>query len=63
MKDILNTYYICTLYAISHKLNISGHMLIRTYFLVLECGTRTQSLSVPFSYTLYIVKVRLIYKI
>jgi hypothetical protein len=31
-------------------------MLIRTLFLVLVCGTRAQSLSAPFSYTLYIGK-------
>jgi hypothetical protein len=28
-------------------------MLILTFFLVLVCGTRAQSLSAPFSYTLY----------
>jgi hypothetical protein len=30
---ILNTYCNCTLSAITHKLNVSGHMLIWTFFL------------------------------
>jgi hypothetical protein len=33
MEDILNSYYKCTLSAVNHKLNVSGHMLIRTFFL------------------------------
>jgi hypothetical protein len=40
--------------AITHKVNVSGPMLIRTFCFVLVCGTRAQSLSTPFSYTLYI---------
>jgi hypothetical protein len=28
MEDILNTYYTCTLSGTTHKLNVSGHMLI-----------------------------------
>jgi hypothetical protein len=40
--------------AITHKLNVSGHMLIWTFFLVLVCGTRAQNLSAPFSYTIYV---------
>jgi hypothetical protein len=32
LKDILSTYYKCTLSTITHKLNISGHILIRTFF-------------------------------
>jgi hypothetical protein len=53
MEDILSTYYKCTLSAIIHKLKVSGHVSIWTFFLVSECGTRAQSLSVSFSYTLY----------
>jgi hypothetical protein len=52
--NILNTYYKCTLSATSHKLNVFGHMLIWTLFLVLIGGIRAQSLSAPFSYILYI---------
>jgi hypothetical protein len=40
--------------AITKKLNISGHMFIRSFFLLLVCGTGAQSLFAPFSYTLYI---------
>jgi hypothetical protein len=40
--------------AIIHKLNISGHMLIWTFILVLVRGTRAGSSSAPFSYILYI---------
>jgi hypothetical protein len=43
----------CTLSTITHKLNVSGHILIWTFFLLLICGTHAQSLSAPFSYTLY----------
>jgi hypothetical protein len=53
MENILSTYYECTLSAGTHKLNVSGHMLIRTFVLVLVCGTRAQSLSASFSYTLH----------
>jgi hypothetical protein len=53
LVDILNTYYKCTLSAIFHKLNTSGHMLIWTVFPVLVCGTRAQSLSALLRYTLY----------
>jgi hypothetical protein len=42
MEDILSTYYKFTLSAISDKLNVSGHMLIWVFFLVLVCGTRAQ---------------------
>jgi hypothetical protein len=52
MKDILSTYYKCILSAITHKLNVSGHMLVWTFF-VLVCGTLAQSLSASSSYTLY----------
>jgi hypothetical protein len=52
VEDILNMYYKCTLSAITHEWNVFGYMLIRTYFLVLICGTCSQSLSAPFSYTL-----------
>jgi hypothetical protein len=40
--------------AISHKLHVSGSMLIWTFFLVLICGSRAQSFSASFSYILYI---------
>jgi hypothetical protein len=49
---IFSTYYKCTLSAIAHKLNVSGHMLIRTFFLLSVCGTRAQNFSAPLSYTL-----------
>jgi hypothetical protein len=39
---------------ITHELNVSGHMLMWTFLLVLVCGTRAESLPAPFSYTLYI---------
>jgi hypothetical protein len=42
--------------AITHKLNVCGHMLIRIFFLILVCETRVQSLSAPFSYNLYMSK-------
>jgi hypothetical protein len=48
----LSTCYECTLSTLTHKLNVSGHML-RCTFLV--CETRAQSLSAHFSYTLYTV--------
>jgi hypothetical protein len=34
MEDILNTYYKCTLSAITHKLNAPRHMLICTFWYV-----------------------------
>jgi hypothetical protein len=40
--------------AITHKLNVSRHMLIWTFFIVLICGTHAQSMSSPFSYILYV---------
>jgi hypothetical protein len=57
MEDILSPYFKCTFSAITHKLNVSGHMLILTFVLVLVYGTRAQRLSVPFSYTLYVYNV------
>jgi hypothetical protein len=42
---------VATLSVITHKLNVSGHMW--TFFHVLLCATLAQSLSAPFSYTLY----------
>jgi hypothetical protein len=44
---------VSSLSAITRKLNVSGHMLIWIFFLVLVCETRAQNLSAPFSYTLY----------
>jgi hypothetical protein len=32
MEEILSTYYKCTHSDITHKLNVAGHMLIRTFF-------------------------------
>jgi hypothetical protein len=52
-EAILSTYSKCTLSAVTHTLNVSGHMLITIFFLVLVCGTRAQSLYAIFSYTLY----------
>jgi hypothetical protein len=43
-----------TLSAVTHKLNVSGRILIWAYFLVLVYGTRAQSLSATFSYIPYI---------
>jgi hypothetical protein len=54
MEDILSTYHKCTLSAIIRKLNVSRHILIQTFFLVLICGIRVQSLFTPFSYTIHI---------
>jgi hypothetical protein len=53
MEDILSTYYKRILSAVNHKLNVSGHLLTWSYFLVLICGTRAQNLSGPVSYNLY----------
>jgi hypothetical protein len=53
MEDILSAYYKRTLSGTTHKSNVSGHMSMWTSFLVLVCGTRAQSLSAHFSYTLY----------
>jgi hypothetical protein len=55
----LNTYYKCNLSAITHKRNISGHVLIWTFFLVLVCGTCAQSLFTTNSSTLYILSNQL----
>jgi hypothetical protein len=55
MGDIFSTYYKCTLSAINRRLNVSGHLLIWTFFVILVGGTRAQSLSAPFSYTPYTV--------
>jgi hypothetical protein len=41
-----------TILTINHKLNVSGHTLIRTLFLGLVRGTRVRNLCFPFSYTL-----------
>jgi hypothetical protein len=43
MEDILSTYYKCTLSAITHKLNISGHMLILWHVDPLLCNNRKRS--------------------
>jgi hypothetical protein len=51
MEDILSICYKCTLPAVTHKLNTSGRMLI--WISCLVRGTRVQSLSTHFSYTLY----------
>jgi hypothetical protein len=53
MEDILSTFYKSTLSAVTHKLNVSGHMLTQTLFLALVFGIRAQNLSAHFSYTLY----------
>jgi hypothetical protein len=50
MEEVLSTCCECILSAISHKVNVSGHMLMCTFFLVLVYGNRAQSLSAPFSY-------------
>jgi hypothetical protein len=42
---------VCGRVAVTHKLNVSEHMLIRVFLLDLVCGTRAQSLSATFSYT------------
>jgi hypothetical protein len=49
----LSVYYKGTLSAVTHKLNVSGHMLIWTVFLVLISVTRAKILSALFRYTLY----------
>jgi hypothetical protein len=53
MEDTLRTYYKCALSAVHHKLNVSRHKLIWTFFLVLVCGIRAQRLFAPFSDILY----------
>jgi hypothetical protein len=45
----------CILWAVTYKLNISGHMLMWTIFFV--PGTRAQSLCEPFSCTLYATSI------
>jgi hypothetical protein len=52
MEVILSTYYKSTLSVIIHKLNVSAHMLIWTFFLLLVRGTLAKILSSPFNYTL-----------
>jgi hypothetical protein len=52
--SILSTYYKCTLPVITHKLYVSGHVLIWICFLVLVWGTSAQSALALFRYTLYI---------
>jgi hypothetical protein len=52
LEDNLSTHCKCTLSAITDKLNVLEHMLLWTFFLVLVYGTRAQSVSAPFSYTL-----------
>jgi hypothetical protein len=42
--------------AVTHKLNVNGHMFIWTLFLFLVFGTLAQSLSVPLSCILYSVR-------
>jgi hypothetical protein len=49
----MSTHYKCTFSAITHKLNVFGHMLTWIGFHLLACGTRAQNSSAPFSYTLY----------
>jgi hypothetical protein len=49
----LSTYNKCTPSAITHELNVSGHMLIWTSFPVLIHGTRAQSLTGHFSVRMY----------
>jgi hypothetical protein len=56
MEDILSTDYKCTLSAITNKLNVSGHMLIWIFFLILVWGTRAQSLSPILLFTICIKK-------
>jgi hypothetical protein len=54
MEDILSTYYKCTLKAITHKLNVSGHICwYGNFFLVLACAIHAQSFPAHFTYTLY----------
>jgi hypothetical protein len=48
-EDILSTYCKCTLSAITHKLNVSGHILM-SFFLVFACGTCAQILFPSLSY-------------
>jgi hypothetical protein len=50
LRIILNMYYTrkCDLSAVTHKLNVSRHTMIRIFSLVLVCGTRDQNLSAPF---------------
>jgi hypothetical protein len=45
-------FFKCTLSTIISKINVSGHMLISTFFLVLVYETCVQNLSTPFTYTL-----------
>jgi hypothetical protein len=54
-KNILSTSHKYAPPAVSHELNVPGHMLIWTLRLVSACGTRAQNLSAHFSYFLYII--------
>jgi hypothetical protein len=54
VEDILSTYYKRNISAITHKSNVSGHILMWKFFLVWYLELKTQSLSAPFSYELYI---------
>jgi hypothetical protein len=63
MEGILSIYYKSILSAITYKLNVSGRMLIWTFLLVLVCGTRAQSLSAPFSYTLYTILQLILFRV
>jgi hypothetical protein len=51
MEDILGTYYRFTLSVITHKLNVSGHMLVWTFRLIFVRGT---SLNLSLTFTLYV---------
>jgi hypothetical protein len=52
MEEILSTYKFI-LWALMHKFNVSGCVLVGHFFLVWVCGTCTRSMSTPFCYTLY----------
>jgi hypothetical protein len=55
----LEHLFTCALSAIALKLNVSGHTFIWTFFPVLVSGNSAQTLSTPFSYTLYTAKGKL----
>jgi hypothetical protein len=54
VEDILKAHYKCTLSAVNHRINVFSHLLIWTFSLILLYWTLAQSLSAPFSYTLYV---------
>jgi hypothetical protein len=56
--SLTGTYHKYAPPAVSHELNVPGHMLIWTLRLVLACGTRAQNLSTLSSYTLYSTGIR-----